>query len=1270
LAENKDMQFVKNGPDVPDRLLQAHEDGRVVFFCGAGISYPAGLPGFAGLVTQLYADLTPGPNAVQQAAIDSAQFDTAIALLEAGLIGGREAVRRALARILTPKQGISHATATNEALLTLGQCRDGRTRLITTNFDRLFEDTIAAKRLRVPTFRAPLLPIPKNRWDGLVYLHGLLSPSPTASELDSLVVASGDFGLAYLTERWAARFVSELFRNYTVCFVGYSINDPVLRYMTDALAADRLLGESWPEMFVFGSYSKGKEQQRANEWRAKNVTPILYREHNRHAYLHRTLRVWAEIYRDGVSGKERIVTECAIARPLASTKQDDFVGRLLWALSESRGLAARRFAEMNPVPSLEWLEPFSDDRYRHADLSRFKVPPKGETDASLRFSLTQRPTPYDLAPRMALVGWATPSSDWDEVMRQLGVWLTRHLDDPKLLIWFVKSGAHLHREMIWMIERRLEEIATLNRDGKSEELARLRAAAPRAIPRPAMRTLWRLFLTKLIKARRRHFDLHDWRRHFARDGLTASLRMELRAALSPRISVREPFALPSEEPQRDGEEASVGDLVDWELELATEHVQSSLEDLPRDDRWNRALPNLLQDFESLLRDALDLKRELGDADDQRDGSYVHLPSISPHPQNKRFHDWTALVELTREAWLATLESDPHRALLVSQGWMHAPYPVFKRLGFFAAKYEQAVPASLALQWLLGGDGWWLWSPETERETMRLIVSLATRLSADELLQLVKAVLAGPPRSMFRRDIEDDHLARTVDRETWLRLAKIAGTGAQLPAHGAECFAALTSQYPEWSLAPDERDEFPFWMESGWVGNRDPWREQVSIPRTRRGTINYLHDHPEVEEGKQDDWRERCSTAFQATALALCSLAREGTWPENRWHEALQAWSDEKHQRQSWRFMGKVLSTTPDETLRSLMHPASYWLQSVSKQVGQQDEPLFVLVNRILNLDLPVSQDDDVVTRAINHPVGHLTEALLRWWYSRQLEDNQGLPERLKAVFSRLCEVTAAEFAAGRVLLAAHVIALFRVDPAWAETNLLPLFDWRRSVDEARATWEGFLWSPRLYRPLMEKLKVPFLEAARHYEQLGKHDGQYASLLTFAALEPNYVFTTGELANATQALPVDGLHESAQALVRSVESAGEQRADFWSNRVVPYLRRVWPNTRDHVSPTLAESLGQLCVAAQDHFPEALGLLRGWLSPPEHPDYVVHILATAGLCAKFPLEALEFLDLMISDSTQWLPRELRTCIDAIAAADGRLRSDPRYQRLLEVVRQRGQ
>jgi hypothetical protein len=80
----------------------------------------------------------------------------------------------------------------------------------------------------------------------------------------------------------------------------------------------------------------------------------------------------------------------------ASTQQDDFVGRMLWALSDKSGLPAKRFADFNPVPSLDWLlDAFADERFRHSDLARFCVPPREEPDASLRFSMIRRPTPYD-----------------------------------------------------------------------------------------------------------------------------------------------------------------------------------------------------------------------------------------------------------------------------------------------------------------------------------------------------------------------------------------------------------------------------------------------------------------------------------------------------------------------------------------------------------------------------------------------------------------------------------------------------------------------------------------------------------------------------------------------------------------------------------------------------------------------------------------------------------------------------------------------------------
>ena len=163
------MQFVKNGPDIPEWLLEAHEEGRVVFFCGAGISYPAGLPGFKGLVDELYDRFAPVPDAEQEAARKGGQLDTAIALLEEKHPGGRGQVREELNKILRPKKTDRNATATHRALLTLSENREGQRRLITTNFDRLFQTVIRRERFRVTTFQAPLLPVSEVPlgWTGL-----------------------------------------------------------------------------------------------------------------------------------------------------------------------------------------------------------------------------------------------------------------------------------------------------------------------------------------------------------------------------------------------------------------------------------------------------------------------------------------------------------------------------------------------------------------------------------------------------------------------------------------------------------------------------------------------------------------------------------------------------------------------------------------------------------------------------------------------------------------------------------------------------------------------------------------------------------------------------------------------------------------------------------------------------------------------------------------------------------------------------------------------
>lgn len=165
---------------------------------------------------------------------------------------------------------------------------------------------------------------------------------------------------------------------------------------------------------------------------------------------------------------------------------------------------------------------------------------------------------------------------------------------------------------------------------------------------------------------------------------------------------------------------------------------------------------------------------------------------------------------------------------------------------------------------------------------------------------------------------------------------------------------------------------------------------------------------------------------------------------------------------------------------------------------------------------------------------------------------------------------------GRVLLASRLIALFRVDRPWTEQYLLPRFDWAVDPMEAKAVWEGFLWSPRLYRPLLLAFKPQLLETARHYGDLGEHGQQFAAFLTYAALGPVDGYSMEEWRAAIAALPYEGLQESAQALVQALEGAAEQREEYWKNRIQPFWQDVWPKSRE-LAALASPNLSRVCAS---------------------------------------------------------------------------------------------
>ncbi len=254
-----------------------------------------------------------------------------------------------------------------------------------------------------------------------------------------------------------------------------------------------------------------------------------------------------------------------------------------------------------------------------------------------------------------------------------------------------------------------------------------------------------------------------------------------------------------------------------------------------------------------------------------------------------------------------------------------------------------------------------------------------------------------------------------------------------------------------------------------------------------------------------------------------------------------------------------------------------------------------------------------------------------------------------------------------MLLASQAIALFRVDRPWSQSNLLPLFNWAIDSGEASAAWEGFLWSPRLYRPLLVALQAEFFDTAKHYTELRESAEQFAAFLTFAGLDLVEAFTLDQFQTAFEALPQEGLDEAAHALAQSLEGAGDQVEEYLANRIQPFWQRIWPKSRGIASNSIAHSLARLSVAAGGQFPAALTAVFDWLRPIEDPYFVIHLLHESDLSVRFPGDALRLLDAIIDDQP-WASPELTHCLTAILEAAPALAKDHRYVRLSVYVRQR--
>ena len=1263
------MQFIKNGPDIPNELLQAHEEGRVVFFCGAGISIPAGLPNFETFVEKIYKLNGECKTKSEKDTFDAEEYDTTLDQFERRITGGRKKLREVIPEILTPTPGKRGATKTHQALLQLGLSRDGHLRLVTTNYDRLFH--LAAKKIKMPfkEHGAPSLPIPKkSRWDGLVFLHGVLPKDVTQnSDLNSLVMTSGDFGVAYLTEGWAARFVIELFRNWVVVFVGYRINDPVMRYMMDALAADRRQGERTPQAWVFADCSPGKEAEEKSKWEAKGVRPILYpwgTEGDKHVGLHKSLHAWAAAYTSGIEGKENLVLQLCLTHPQKSTPQDDFVGRMLWALSDPSGLPAKRFAESKPAPPLDWFfDVFTQNNFSSKDLPRFGVTNRNEEDSSLKFSILNRPASYEHGAWMNLTGFSV--TKWDEVFEYLAIWLTFYLNDPRLILWFSAQEGCICPRLKNLFISTLKRYSAFSKKQAED----FKKEYPFSIPTPRMEKLWWALLTGRMRNRTEEFYYENRLKIKEMDSIA---RVDLRRRLSPIIILRKIPLI--------GDSSDISECLDCELALQDEEVieqiKKALLDITKEN-----LLSLISELELVLKDALDLILEINGHVRWPDISFLDLPSIEEHPQNQGFQNWVRLIELLRDCWLKLLDIDVLRANQRALDWFEQSQITFKRLALFAGSKNKEIPPEIWVAWLLANDAFCLWALETQRETCRLLVLQGSHLNLRTQRQLESEILQGPPRGMYSQSLKPARWKEIKEHEIWLRLIKLKLSGLTLSKKAASCFEKISKSHPEWTTYPAEREEFSRWLSTSDDPDFNDFLKTESPPTDLDELINWLEKYKEDERlffrGK---WMEVCRSFYEVCMQALISLARQNEWPEGAWQAALQTWSQKETAEKSWKVLAPLVISKEIIITDALLPSFTSWLEFNSRIPVIPEKEILDCCRIILeslqnskvdSLSENIYESEDAVTSAITKPAGNLASSIINQINKRKFSDKECLPPEYREFLDLFCNREFPLFAPARVILASNTINLYRIDPEWIKEKLLPFFDWK-NPREASFVWQGFLWSPRLYIPLLHPIKEQLFDTAKHTEELERLREQYATFLTYLALSPSEEFTREELMIAFRELKKEDLETASQALLQAFQSTEAKKEIYWRSRVWPFIQNIWPKSMNLVSPRIAEDFAQVALASGSRFPEALSVVQPWISSIEETSVVINMLRESTLCEQFPEEALTMLDTIISER----PNQYRfldigdftECLDQISVHLPNIREDKRFKKLEEFLRRR--
>lgn len=1254
------MRFIIDGPDIPDELVVARDSGDVVFFCGAGVSqHVAGLPGFEALgravVNSLGATSESPARRLLEKALEMGRMagvggllatDRVFSLLEREF--ETSDVRAAVAEAIRPQPG--HALDAHRTLLDLATTRSGVCRLVTTNFDLLFEECQPGLGGSGP----PRLPDPRSdrAFCGIVHLHGRVNEGYNAPDDDEFVISSADFGRAYISDGWATHFMRSLLARFQVVFVGYTADDPPVQYLLEALnlhAGDRA------KLYAFQSGERAEAQAL---WEHRGVQAIPFDSSENFRQLWGTLDAWAERSRNVDEWHQKRLA-AAQAGPTGLTAFER--GQIVHILSTPEG--AQRAAKAADCLDGSWLLSL-DPRQRYARPTRSFS--EGDTrfdpfDAlGLDGDAAPPPTRDDSSadrepPAKALNALSVGPLDRSSVetasetrlygrhsgrttalpprLAALSTWFARVAHQPAVL-WWASHQDGIHPHVRTLVERALQY-----------EPARFDDPVRRG-----WRWLFMAWDDWRLRADETSFRLRDRLKH---EEWSESIVREIIGIRRPRISA---------EPNTGYHPIRENDTPERIISVDVQYPSASNPIAIADEYLDYAIEQMVLN----LKLAISLESEITGTE------WLYLPSFGDGSGREDRHGLLGPIVTVRNLMTRLAAKDHTAAENQIRRWPVDDEYVFARLRLWAAASAMlSAVDSAELIATLSDEVFW-----GSRHRGELLEAIRHRwgdFSADDRNRIEQRLRTGG-YPWEDEDTDTRTARRAFERLNYLHWLSRKGVDFSFDLEPE--IEQLKAVAPEWQERFGER------AAEGSISGVFSITSDTNPSQLLRVSVSEIlatareTDRIDFEARVQREPFKGLSNDRPALALAALTYAtRQGEFPVWAWSYFLHA---ERRSNDPLRMISVIaarLARLPDDRLNEIAYPMTTWMHQIERRLYGDASALlpqlWQLAIRALGREashVVDRRDRSWADIALNAPVGRLFDILKADPTISNLVAAAGFPPEWQARVDQLLSLPG-EQRCHSVVLASHNIGWFnKVDSSWTSETLLPLA--ASETADGDAFWDGITWAggnglnEHLLRALLPDIKrlaknprgrrrdeniLPGLVLSAWGESLDRPASE--KLVADSDLRDLLVLTD---------------HAFAQEVIRYLEN-WSRNTNIWSDRSVDFFRRVWPKQRSLRTSAISDSLVQLLLSSGDRIPTLAPLivprlvaLRGGPA-----NYISSDDSDTDPAKRFPGSVLDLMWAILAEDPQDWPYGAQQTLDTLEA----LPETANDTRLAELRRRQG-